>query len=89
MLSKWKESSLTDKTVFIIHIVSSLSVIVFALLTIFDVWDKAINVCLPSMAVMSACQGYVQWKSSRAVAYLNIGVSVFILACSVVVFFVR
>ena len=89
MIKKWKESSLLDKVIFIIHIVSSAAVIVFAILMMLEVWDKAINACLPSMAVMCACQGYVQYKSSRAVAYLNFGVAVFIFICAIVVFFVK
>ena len=89
MKIKWKEAPLLHKVVTIISILASLSVVVLAVLQIFDVWDQAINVFMPLMGVTMLCQSYMQWNNSRKVAYFSIGTAVFIFICSIIVFFVK
>lgn len=89
MSIKWKEAPLLYKVVTIISILASLSVVVLAVLQIFDIWNQAINVFMPLMGVTMLCQSYMQWNNSRKVAYFSLGTAVFIFICSIVVFFVK
>ena len=89
MKIKWKEAPLLHKVVTIVSILASLSVVVLAVLQIFDVWDQAIDVFMPLMGVTMLCQSYMQWNNSRKVAYFSIGTAAFIFICSIVVFFVK
>lgn len=89
MKNTWKGSSLLHKSVTVISILASLGVIAASVLQIFDVWEQAVNVCVPLMGVVMLCQAYMQWNTNRKVAYFSIGTAVFVFACSVVVFFVK
>ncbi|MBE6634274.1 MAG: hypothetical protein E7620_08055 [Ruminococcaceae bacterium] len=84
--TKWKDTPLLHKVVTIISIIASLSVMVLAVLQIFEIWEQAINVYMPLMGVVMLCQGYVQWSNSRKVAYFSIGTAVFIFICAMIVF---
>jgi len=89
MKSSWKEAPLMHKVITIVSILASLSVVVLAVLQIFDVWHQAANVYMPLMGVTMLCQAYMQWNNSRKVAYFSIGTAVFIFICAMVVFFVK
>ena len=89
MKTKWKDTPISYKVVTIISVLASLSVVVLAVLQMFDIWDRAINVFMPLMGVTMLCQSYMQWNNSRKVAYFSIGTAVFIFICSIVVFFVK
>ncbi|MBR4293145.1 MAG: hypothetical protein IKT54_05990 [Clostridia bacterium] len=77
------------KTITVISVIVSLAVVTLAILQILNVWSQAINVCIPLMGVSMLCQAYVQWNTSRKVAYFSIGTAVFVFICSVVVFFIK
>ena len=87
--TRWKDTPLLHKVVTIIPVLASLSVVVLAVLQMFDVWDQAINVFMPLMGVTMLCQSYMQWSNSRKVAYFSMGTAVFIFICAIVVFFVK
>ena len=87
--TNWKNAPLLQKVVTIISILASLSVVVLAVLQIFNVWDQAINVFMPLMGVTMLCQSYMQWNNSRKVAYFSIGTAAFIFICAIIVFFVK
>ena len=89
MKSKWKEAPLLHRIVTIVSILTNLSVVVLAVLQIFDIWNQAINICVPLMGITMLCQAYIQWHTSRKVAYFSFGVAVFIFICTVVVFWVK
>ncbi len=89
MKSKWKDTPLLHKIVTTVCILASLSVVVLALLQIFDVWNQAINIFMPLMGVTMLCQAYMQWNTSRKVAYFSIGTAVIIFICAIIVFFVK
>lgn len=84
-----KEITTLHKVVLAISIISSLSVVVLAILQIFDIWNQAGNVYMPLMGVTMLCQAYMQWNNSRKLAYFSIGTAVFIFICAIVVFFVK
>ena len=89
MRTKWKDAPTSYKIVTIISILASLSVVALAVLQMFDIWNQAINICVPMMGVTMLCQAYMQWKTSRKVAYFSIGTATFIFVCAIVVFFVK
>ena len=84
-----KEVSALHKVVFVISIISSLAVVVWAVLQIFDIWNQAINISMPLMGVTMLCQAYMQWNNSRKVAYFSLGTAAFIFVCAIVVFFIK
>ena len=89
MKTNWKNAPLLQKVVTIISVLASLSVVVLAVLQMFNVWDQAINVFMPLMGITMLCQAYMQWNNSRKVAYFSIGTAVFIFICAIIVFFVK
>ncbi len=89
MKTQWKDAPLLHKVVTVISILASLSVIVLAVLQMLDIWDQAINIYVPLMGITLLCQAYMQWNTSRKVAYFSIGSAAFIFICAIVVFFVK
>lgn len=87
MKAKWNDMSIIDKVITIISLASSSLVLVFAILQIFNIWDKAINVVIPLMGITMLCQAYTFWNKNRKVAYFSIATAVFILLCAIGVFF--
>ena len=89
MKSKWTDAPLLHKIVTIISILVSLSVVVLAVLQVFDIWNQAINICVPLMGITMLCQAYIQWNTSRKVAYFSIGTAVFVFIFAIVVFIIK
>ena len=89
MKTKWKDTPLTHKIVSVVSIIVALSVIVLAILQMFDIWTQAINLCVPLMGVNLLCQTYIQWNTSRKTAYFSLGCAGFVFACAIAVFFVK
>ena len=73
----------------VVSIVTSIAIIVFACLQLTGKWEGATNVVVPLLGVSTLCQAYTQWERSRKIAYFSIGTAIFILICSVVVFFIK
>ena len=89
MKTKWKDTPLTHKIVSVVSIIVALSVIVLAILQMFDIWTQAINLCVPLMGVNLLCQTYIQWNTSRKTAYFSLGCAGFVFACAIAVFFIK
>ncbi len=89
MKTAWKDASVLHQIVTVISVLVSISVIVLAVLQMFDVWNRAIRVFVPLMGVMLLCQAYTQWNTSRKTAYFSVGAAAFIFVCAIVVFFVK
>ena len=89
MKTKWKDTPLAQKIVTVLSILVAISVIVLAILQIFDIWTQAINLCVPLMGVNLLCQTYMQWNTSRKTAYFSLGCAVFVFACAIAVFFIK
>ena len=89
MKTKWKDTPLIHKIVTVVSIIVALSVIVLAILQMFDIWTQAINLCVPLMGVNLLCQTYIQWNTSRKTAYFSLGCAVFVFACAIAVFFIK
>ena len=84
-----KDISLTHKIVINVSILLSLSVIVLAIMQMFNIWENAINVFFPLCGVINLCQAYLHWNTSRKTAYFSIGTAVFNFICAILVFFIK
>lgn len=89
MKTKWKDAPLTHKIVTVVSIIVALSVVVLAIIQMFDIWTQAINLCVPLMGVNLLCQTYIQWSTSRKSAYFSLGCAAFVFACAIAVFFIK
>ena len=89
MKTKWKDAPLIHKIVTVVSIIVALSVIVLAILQMFDIWTQAINLCVPLMGVNLLFQTYTQWNTSRKTAYFSLSCAVFVFACTIAVFFIK
>lgn len=89
MKKSWKESTFVEKIAAILSIIICLSVVVLAILQIFDIWSTSINLLVPLLGVNMLLQAFVQWKVNRGVSIFSVCVGGFIFICAIVVFFVR
>lgn len=89
MKTKWNEKSTADKVMLIARIIASIGVVAFALLQLFGIWDKAINLAAPLIGVVLLLQSIQEWKSKRGVAIFGLCAAVFIFVCAIVVWFVK
>jgi len=89
MKTKWKDTPLSHKIITVFSMIVSLAVVTLAILQMFDIWTQAINLCIPLMGVNLLCQTYIQWNTSRKVAYFSLGCAVFVFACAIAVFFLK
>lgn len=89
MKTKWKDTPLKHRIVTVFSVIVSLSVVVLAVLQMFDIWTQAVNYCVPLMGVNMLCQTYIQWNTSRKTAYFSLGCAAFIFVCAIAVFFLK
>ncbi|MBQ6831862.1 MAG: hypothetical protein IJO28_04420 [Oscillospiraceae bacterium] len=89
MKPKWKDMPFAHKLVTAVSVIVSGSVIVLAVLQMFDIWPQAVNICVPLMGVNLLCQTYIQWNTSRKSAWFSLGCAVFVFICAIAVFFIK
>jgi len=71
----------------IIGIVLSIAIMTLAILQIFGIWNKAINIMEPLMGLLMLVNAYQNWGKNRLVAYVSIGVAIFIFIVSILILF--
>ena len=86
MRTESKDIPLLHKIVTVVSIIVALTVVVLAILQIFQIWTQAINLCMPLMGINLLCQTYMQWNTSRKTAYFSLGCAGFIFVCAIAVF---
>jgi len=89
MKTKWKDSPLSHRIITVFSIIVSLAVVTLAVLQMFDIWNQAVNLCVPLMGVNLLCQTYTQWNTSRKSACFSLGCAVLVFACAIAVFFIK
>lgn len=89
IVEAFSSSSIYEKCAFVVQIISSIIVIIFAFLQIFRVWDGAIVVCEIFMGITMIAQAILQWKKNRVVAIFSLGVAAFIFVVAAFVLFIR
>lgn len=87
MKEKWNERTNNEKLLIIVRIVASIGVVIFSMLQLLGVWEKAINVSAPLVGVVLLVQSIQEWKKSRGVAVFGLLCALFIFICTIVVLF--
>ena len=78
-----------DKLFFAARLICSAVVIVFALLQIFGLWDKANFVAVPLLGVTLLLQSIQNRKSKRISAIIGFIAAAFVIACSIAAIFIK
>lgn len=90
-MAKWKDNwsrmSQMERIEASLLLLVSIGVIVFSLLPVLGIWDKAGNVYIPLLSVLLVLQSRRERKKNRAVAIFSLLTGIFILICWVVVMF--
>ena len=60
------------KIVSVATLVSSIGVIVLAMLYLLNIWQDAAYAYIPLMSINLACQAYTQWIPNRKIAWFNL-----------------
>ena len=66
------------KIVSVATLISSIGVIVLAMLYLLNIWQDAAYAYIPLMGVNLACQAYTQWIPSRKIAWFNLVAAILI-----------
>lgn len=84
-LKGWKQKTVFMKSLTIIGFIISITVIILALMQIFNVWDRAIYLLEPLLGVLMLIQAIDNWKTNKVSAYVSLGVAIFILIVAAVI----
>ncbi len=87
MNEKSNGSQLLHRLANVLAVIISCAVIVLAVLQLTNVWQTAVNVCIPLMGLEMLLQTYSQWERSRKTAYFTLFAAIFVFICAAVVFF--
>lgn len=85
MKQNWQQKSLSSKVLTIITLIISISVIVLALMQIFNIWDNAINVFEPLLGVLMVIQAIENWHTNKSVAYVSLFTAIFIFIVAIII----
>jgi hypothetical protein len=86
-LKDWKQKSLTSKIFTVIGLIISITIVILALLQIFNVWDKAINIFEPLLGLLMLIQAIENWNTNTSVAYFSLFAAIFVLIMSILILF--
>lgn len=88
-VERFMEKNKYEKFACIVGIVSSIIVIVCAILQILAVWKSAVVVCEIFMGISMISQAILQWKSNKGIAIFSLCVAVFIFIVAIFVLFIH
>lgn len=88
-VEKFMEKNKFERATFIVGIVSSLIVIIFAVLQIFSIWNYAVIVCEIFMGISMIAQAILQWKTNKRIAIFSLCVAAFIFIVAIFVLFIK
>ena len=86
-LKDWNEKTIPFKILTIFGLIISVTIIALALMQIFNIWDKAINVFEPLLGVLMLIQAIENWKTNRATAYFSLFIAIFIFLIAIIILF--
>lgn len=87
-VEKFMVKSKYEKVAFIVGTVSSIIVIILAMLQILGVWNSAIIVCEIFMGISMISQAILQWKTNKGIAIFSLCVAVFIFSVAIFLLFI-
>ena len=71
------------------RIVGSIVIIVLASLALFDVWDRALDVSTPLMAIVLTLQAIQEWKKNKGIAIFSLCAAIFVFGCAIAVWVIK
>lgn len=86
MFKEWKEKTIFGKSLTVIGLIISASVLILAFLQIIGIWENAICVFEPLLGVLMLIQTIENWKKNKSVAYLSLFTAVFIFIVALFIF---
>ena len=86
-LKDWNKKTISFKILTIFGLIISVTIIVLALMQIFNIWDNAINVFEPLLGVLMIIQAIENWKTNRLTAYFSLFVAIFIFLIAIIILF--
>lgn len=87
-VEKFMVKSKYEKVAFIVGTVSSIIVIILAMLQILGVWNSAIIVCEIFMGISMISQAILQWKTNKGIAIFSLCVAIFIFSVAIFLLFI-
>lgn len=84
-LKDWNKKTLPFKILTILGLIISITIIALAIMQIFNVWDKAINVFEPLLGILMIIQAIENWKTNRSTAYFSLFVAIFIFVVAIII----
>ena len=84
-LKDWNKKTIPFKILTIFGLIISVTIIVLALMQVFNVWDKAINVFEPLLGVLMIIQLIENWQTNRTTAYFSLFVAIFIFIVAIII----
>lgn len=86
-LKDWNKKTTSSKILTILGLIISITIIVLALMQIFNICSKAINVFEPLLGVLMLIQAIENWKTNRSAAYFSLFVAIFMFIVSIIILF--
>lgn len=87
MRNKLRQMNTREKIIFLLQVVVSVVILIFALLTVLGYIEYGLSVTVPLLGVLQIILGAREWKQSRTMAIISFAVAVFLFACSAAVWF--
>ena len=84
---QWQQRTPFEKILWVVGMVCSVSVVVLALLALFNVWPNAGYAYMPLCVVMMLIQAFENRKKSKVVLFTSLGTAFFIAAVWLFVLF--
>lgn len=84
-LKDWNKKTLPFKTLTILGLIISITIIALVFMQIFNVWDKAINVFEPLLGILMIIQAIENWKTNRSTAYFSLFAAIFIFVVAIII----
>ncbi|MGM9877889.1 MAG: hypothetical protein ACI33S_04485 [Bacilli bacterium] len=86
-LKDWNKKTILFKILTIFGLIISVTIIVLALMQIFNIWDKAINIFEPLLGVLMIIQAIENWKTNRSTAYFSLFGTIFMFIVAIIILF--
>jgi len=84
----WKNKTIYEKILNIIGMIIAFSILVLAFLEIFEIYES-INLFEFLLGLLMLVQAFQYWKYDRKSAILFLVLSLFILICYLIIFFIK
>ena len=78
-----------EKILTVLGLICSISIIIFAVLQILDIWNRTIDLIEILLGVLMLIQTIQNWKRNRKVALISLAAAIFIFSISIFVLVTR